>query len=383
MTPPASTAPRIATRLAFLVAGFGLSCWAPLVPFARDRLSVDEQTLGILLLCLGVGSLIAMLFAGMLSAMFGTRPVIVVSGAAFAFLLPALVISSTPSIMGLSLLLFGASLGSLEVAMNIHAVEVEREAGRPLMSGFHALFSVGGFAGAAFMTALLSLGVGTLATVLIAAAMMLAAILAAWPRLLRSKAADGTPHFALPRGVVLIIAVLAAVMFLAEGALLDWSALLITDGNLVDKEHGGTGYMMFAIAMVVGRLAGDAIVARIGDRATLVWGGVVAIAGFILLLAAPFAALALAGFVLIGLGAANIVPVLFRRAGTQDVMPAALAVAVVSIAGYGGIMLGPAVIGFVAKQAGLAMAFWMLPLLVCLVPLGSRLVAGRREAASN
>ena len=109
----------------------------------------------------------------------------------------------------------------------------------------------------------------------------------------------------------------------------------------------------------------------------------VAIAGFILLLAAPFAALALAGFVLIGLGAANIVPVLFRRAGTQDVMPAALAVAVVSIAGYGGIMLGPAVIGFVAKQAGLAMAFWMLPLLVCLVPLGSRLVAGRREAASN
>ena len=383
MTPAASTAPRIATRLAFLVAGFGLSCWAPLVPFARDRLSVDEQTLGILLLCLGVGSLIAMLFAGMLSAMFGTRPVIVVSGAAFAFLLPALVISSTPIVMGVSLLLFGASLGSLEVAMNIHAVEVEREAGRPLMSGFHALFSVGGFAGAAFMTALLSLGVGTLATVLIGAAMMLAAILAAWPRLLRSKATEGTPHFALPRGVVLIIAVLAAVMFLAEGALLDWSALLITDSKLVDKEHGGTGYMMFAIAMTVGRLTGDAIVARIGDRATLVWGGVVAIAGFLLLLAAPFAALALAGFVLIGLGAANIVPVLFRRAGTQDVMPAALAVAVVSIAGYAGIMLGPAVIGFVARQVGLAMAFWMLPLLVCLVPLGSRLVAGRREAASN
>ena len=383
MTPPDSRAPRIATRLAFLVAGFGLSCWAPLVPFARDRLSVDEQTLGILLLCLGVGSLIAMLFAGMLSASFGTRPVILVSGAAFAFLLPALVISSTPIVMGVSLLLFGASLGSLEVAMNIHAVEVEREAGRPLMSGFHALFSVGGFAGAAFMTALLSLGVGTLATVLIGAAMMLAAILAAWPRLLRSKATEGTPHFALPRGVVLIIAVLAAVMFLAEGALLDWSALLITDGNLVDKEHGGTGYMMFAIAMTVGRLTGDAIVARIGDRATLVWGGVVAIAGFLLLLAAPFAALALAGFVLIGLGAANIVPVLFRRAGTQDVMPAALAVAVVSIAGYAGIMLGPAVIGFVARQVGLAMAFWMLPLLVCLVPLGSRLVAGRREAASN
>ena len=183
-------APRVATRLAFLVAGFGLSCWAPLVPFAKDRLAVDEQTLGMLLLCLGIGSVVAMLFTGSLSKWFGTRPVILVGGVVFALLLPALVLSSTTLAMALSLLLFGASLGSLEVAMNIHAVEVERDAGVPLMSGFHALFSVGGFAGAAFMTTLLSLGVGTLATALIGSAMMLLAIFAAGPRLLRNKAAE-------------------------------------------------------------------------------------------------------------------------------------------------------------------------------------------------
>ena len=378
---PENTAPRVATRLAFLVAGFGVSCWAPLVPFAKARLAADEQMLGMLLLCLGIGSVVAMLFTGILSTKFGTRPVILVSGVALALFLPTLVVSSTPVSLGVSLFFFGAALGAIEVAMNIHAVEVEREAGRPLMSGFHALYSVGGFAGATFITLLLTLGVGTLVAVLIGAALMMLAVFAAWPRLLRTKAAEDGPHFALPRGVVLIIAVLAAIMFLSEGALLDWGALLLTDRDLMEMKHGGTGYMMFAIAMTFGRLTGDALIARIGDRMALLWGGIVAIGGFFVLLLAPNAAVALAGFVFIGLGAANIVPVLFRRAGSQTVMPVGLAVAVVSTAGYAGILLGPAVIGFVANHVGLTNAFWMLPALVCLVPISSRLVAGPSSRA--
>jgi len=374
---PGNEAARVATRLAFLVAGFGVSCWAPLVPFAKDRLAADEQMLGMLLLCLGIGSVVAMLFTGVLSTKFGTRPVILVSGIALALFLPTLVVSSTPVTLGLSLLSFGAALGAIEVAMNVHAVEVERDAGRPLMSGFHALYSVGGFAGATFITTLLSLGIGTLEAVLIASGLMLLAVVAAGPRLLRTKATEEAPHFAVPRGVVAVIAALAAIMFLAEGALLDWGALLITGSNLMDIEHGGTGYMMFAIAMTVGRFSGDALIARIGDRSALLWGGVVAVAGFCVLLLAPFAALALVGFVLIGLGAANIVPVLFRRAGSQTVMPAGLAVAIMSTTGYAGILLGPAVIGFVAQRIGLTNAFWMLPALVCLVPLSSRVVTRR------
>ena len=371
---PGNEAARFATRLAFLVAGFGVSCWAPLVPFAKARLAADEQMLGLLLLCLGIGSVVTMLFTGILSTKFGTRPVILVSGFALALLLPTLVVSSTPVSLGFSLLFFGAALGALEVAMNVHAVEVERDAGRPLMSGFHALYSVGGFAGATFITALLSMGLGTLESVAIASILMLLAVIAAAPRLLRTKASEEAPHFAIPRGVVAVIAALAAIMFMAEGALLDWGALLITSRNLMDMEHGGTGYMMFAIAMTVGRFSGDALIARIGDHSALLWGGMVAIAGFIVLLLAPVAALALVGFVLIGLGAANIVPVLFRRAGSQTVMPAGLAVAIMSTTGYAGILLGPAVIGFVAQRVGLTNAFWMLPALVCLVPLASRRV---------
>ncbi len=333
-----------------------------------------------LLLCLGIGSVLAMAVTGALSSRFGTRPVILFTGFALAATLPFLAIAPTVPTLGLALLLFGAALGALDVAMNIHAVDVERDAGRPLMSGFHALFSIGGFAGAAMVTLFLTLGVGPFTSGLIGAGLMVAALIAAAPRLLRTKAAEGEPHFALPRGIVLLLAGLAAITFLAEGALLDWSALLITGAGLVDKEHGGLGYMLFAIAMTVGRLSGDALTARVGDGAALFWGGVVAVLGFVVLLTAPVAWLALAGFILIGLGAANIVPVLFRQAGSQSVMPPNLAIAAITTAGYTGILLGPAAIGFIAKYAGLPMSFWMMAALLCLVPLCAGLVVPRRKA---
>jgi MFS family permease len=365
---------RLATRLVFFVAGFAVSCWAPLVPYAKARLAVDERMLGILLLCLGIGSLLAMFFTGMLSARFGTRPVILASGLGLCVVVPFLAIAATPITLGLTLLFFGAALGSLDVAVNIHAVEVERGSGQPLMSGFHAQYSLGGFAGAMFITLLLSAGMSPFACVVVACALMLAMLLVASPRLLRTRAADGEPHFALPRGVVLVIAILAAISFLAEGSILDWSALLITGNGLVAVEQGGIAFVLFSIAMTVMRFCGDALTARIGDRPTLVWGGLIAICGFAVLLLAPVAMVAMIGFVLIGLGAANIVPVLFRRAGSQTVMPPGLAIAAITTLGYAGILLGPSAIGFVAQHVGLTLAFWMIPAILLLVPLCARVV---------
>jgi MFS family permease len=149
-------------------------------------------------------------------------------------------------------------------------------------------------------------------------------------------------------------------MFLVEAAILDWSALLITGKGLVGSARGGLGYSIFAIAMTVGRFGGDFISARVGDRAILFWGGLVTILGFVTVLTVPVTFVAMGGFFLIGLGASNIVPVLFRGAGAQRAMPAGLAVTAITTAGYTGNLLGPAVIGFVAKAAGLAFAFWIL-----------------------
>lgn len=374
---PDLPAARLATRLAFLVAGFGIACWAPLVPFAKQRLGVDDGVLGLLLLCIGLGSVIAMGVTGAVSARYGSKPIIVAGGSGLAVVLPLLTLVNTPLALGMALLAFGAFLGSLDVAMNIHAVDVERVEGRPLMSGFHALFSVGGFVGSTAMTFLLSLHIGTLASTLPCAALMLAAIAAARSRLIVSTHANDGPLFALPRGIVLVLAGLAAITFLVEGALLDWSALLITGAGLVSAAQGGLGYIFFSIAMTAGRFGGDALTARIGDRAMMLWGGLLAAGGFVVLLSAPNAALAMGGFVLIGLGASNVVPVLFRRAGTQRAMPPTLAVAAITTTGYAGHLAGPAGVGFIARVAGLPTAFWVLAALLCLVPACARLVTRR------
>ena len=371
---------RLATRLAFLAGGYGLAGWAPLVPFAKARLGIDEGMLGLLLLCLGVGSVLAMGLTGVLSAKHGPRPIIVVSGLLMAAATPFLAIAATPLTLGVALFAFGAGLGSLDVAMNIHAVEVEKGGDRPLMSGFHALFSIGGFAGAG-VTLLLSLGLSPLICALTSAGVVAGAVLLAWPRLMVSAPAEeGTPLFAVPRGVVLLLALLAASTFLTEGAILDWSALLLTGAGLVPLSQGGVGYIVFALAMTTGRLVGDAVTARIGDFRTLFWGGIVALAGFGVLLLVPVPVLAISGFVLIGLGASNIVPVLFRLAGSQTAMPSGLAVAAITTTGYAGILVGPAGVGAVAHLVGLPAAFWGLAALLALVPLFARVVtASGRE----
>jgi predicted MFS family arabinose efflux permease len=376
-------AARVATRLAFLVAGFGVACWAPLVPFVKQRLGVDDAVLGMLLLCLGLGSVIAMTATGALSARYGSKRVIVAAGMGLAVTLPVLAIVDTPLALAIALLAFGASLGSLDVAMNVHAVEVERAAGQPLMSGFHGLFSVGGFAGSSLMTFLLSMRIATLASALLCAALMLIAVAIAQPWLLKATRKHEGALFAAPRGIVLLLAALTAITFLIEGALLDWGALLITGKGLVAATRGGVGYLLFSVAMTAGRLSGDAITARLGDRATVFWGGLVAAVGFAILLTVPVPVLAMMGFLLIGLGAANIVPVLFRRAGSQHAMPPALAVAAITTAGYAGNLVGPAGVGFVAKSVGLPSAFWILAGLLCLVPCCARIVTANGKGTSE
>jgi len=371
---PDQPATRLATRLAFLVAGFGVACWAPLVPFAKARLMVNEAVLGLLLLCLGVGSILAMTLTGVINARYGSRPMILAGCLGLTLILPLLPLARTPLELGSLLFVFGASLGSLDVAMNIHAVEVERASGRALMSGFHALYSIGGFVGSGFITFLLSVRFGAFASTLIGAVLMVIATALIRPRLLRGGPVEAGPVSVIPRGIVWLLSILTSITFLTEGAVLDWGALLMTGSRLVTDARGGLGYMLFSVAMTTGRLFGDRVVGRIGDRNTLFWGSLLAAAGFACVAAATAAPFAMLGFVLIGTGASNIVPVLFRRAGAQMVMPAGLAVAAISTFGYGGILVGPAAVGYIAKLSSLPAAFWMLAGLLGVVTVAARKV---------
>jgi len=360
---------KLSTRLAFVAAGFGVACWAPLVPFAKARCHLGDDTMGLLLLLLGAGSIVAMPLAANLSARFSSRPIVLSGGVGLAVVLPLLSIVSSPIALGVALFVFGASLGSLDVAMNLHAVDVEHASEKPLMSGFHALFSVGGFLGSGIITALLSRGIAPRSSTVLSSVILVVLIVVAIPRMLSNREHEKQPLFAIPRGIVLVIAIFAAISFLVEGALLDWSALLLVGEHLVTAAHGGLGYMIFSIAMTFSRFTGDSIVARFGNRIVMTVGGVIALLGLCGVLLAPVAWIGLVSFVFVGLGAANIVPILFRLAGTQRRMPKGLAVAALTTAGYAGMLTGPAAIGFLSKGIGLHNAFWLLAALLACVPI--------------
>ncbi len=382
--PSADTpATRLATRFVFFVAGFGVACWAPLVPYVQNRLAVDNAVFGLLLLCMGLGAVGAMLLTGYLATTYGSRSIVVAGALGMSLLLPLLTISASAAVLALTLLIFGAALGSLDVAMNIHAIQVERGAARPLMSGFHALFSLGGLAGSLLMTLLLSMHLPLFTSGMLCAAIMFVATLLAWPRLLSEKAPPQSgPASAMPRGVVQLLAVLTGIAFLAEGAVLDWGALLVSRAGLLTVEYSGLGYVMFSVAMTIGRLTGDRIVARYRDRVVLFSGSLLAVLGFVLVLTAPIALVAMIGFLAIGFGASNVVPVLFRRAGSQRVMPVGLAVSAITTVGYAGALVGPALIGVVSKAVGLRGAFVLLAGLFSCITLLAR-SATRNESETK
>ncbi|VVO07542.1 Inner membrane protein YbjJ [Pseudomonas fluorescens] len=365
---------QMSTRIAFFIAGFGIAAWAPLVPYAKARAQLNEGTLGLLLLCLGVGSIIAMPVAGALASRFGCRRVLSAGTILLCVALPMLAtVSSIPLLMA-GLFLFGAGLGTVDSTVNLQAVIVERASGKTMMSGFHGLFSLGGIVGAAGVSALLGLGLSPLSATLVVIVITLAALLKAAPHLLPYGSESSGPAFAIPHGVVLFIGCLCFIVFLAEGAVLDWSAVFLSDERGLDEAYAGLGYAAFALTMTIGRLTGDAIVRRLGAKRVIVIGGLLATAGMLLATLLPAWETALLGYALVGVGCSNIVPVLYTAVGKQTVMPEHIAVPAITTLGYAGILAGPALIGFIAHGSSLSVAFVLIAVLLLGVAISGKIL---------
>ena len=371
-TPALGARERVATRIAFFIGGFAISAWAPLIPFAKRRLALDDGQLGLLLLCLGVGSVLMMPLAGGLAARFGCRRVILAAGTVICLCMPALMLAPSIPVLALVLAIFGASMGVLDVVMNVQAVIVERDSGRAMMSGFHGMYSVGGIAGAGGVAGALALGASPLLAIG-GMAIVAALLLASSRRGLLVEGGEGDhPAFVLPRGRVLLVGAVCFAMFLSEGAVLDWSAVFLTSVRNADPATAGFGYVAFAATMTIGRLTGDRIVQALGAFRVVVCGALIAAAGFLLAILVPSPLAGLAGFALVGAGAANVVPVMFSAAGRQRAMPTHLAVAAVTTMGYAGVLLGPAALGFIAKLTSLAAALGLLVALLVAVAAVAR-----------
>ncbi|MEQ7922416.1 MFS transporter [Xanthomonas sp. WHRI 1810A] len=373
---PAPLAPgrleQFSTRIAFFIAGFSLAAWAPLVPYAKARIGLDEGTLGLLLLCLGVGSIIAMPLAGALAARFGCRSVLIASTALVCLCLPLLATVSSLTLMVATLFVFGAGMGALDCTVNIQAIIVERASGKTMMSGFHGLFSVGGFVGAASVAAMLSLGASPLISMLVVAMFCVIALLKAAPHLLNYGSVSRGPAFAIPHGIVLFIGLLCFTVFLTEGAMLDWSAVFLSAQRGVETSYAGLGYAVFATTMTIGRLFGDPVVRRVGGPRIILIGGLCASAGLALATLVPTWEAALLGYALVGAGCSNIVPVCYSAVGRQTTMPESVAVPAVTTLGYAGILVGPAGIGFVAHASSLNLAFMILAVMLLGVAVSGR-----------
>ncbi len=369
---------QIATRAIFFLAGLGMAAWAPLIPFVKARLGIDDGTLGLLLFCLAAGSMAIMPFAGYLIAKLGCRAVLLGAGALLCIDLPLLALIDAPLLMGAALGVFGAVNGIMDVAMNSQAIIVERESGQAKMSGFHGFYSLGGIAGAGGVSLLLLAGLAPAQAIgLIALLIAILLLIVAGDLLAHGGIGErrrGGARWALAHGKILFIALLCFFVFLTEGAMLDWSALFLHAERGVAKSQAGIGFTLYAVAVACGRLYGDRLIGAVGRYRTLLLGSLCAAAGVLLTVTVPLASAAFGGLMLAGLGIANIVPILFNAVGNQKQVPPGQAFPAVTLVGYLGLLTGPALIGFIANYTTLALAFGCTLLCLLLVSISAKAV---------
>jgi MFS family permease len=348
---------RLAVIAAFLLAGMGTGIWATHIPLVQARLGLDPAILGLALFSMACGALITMPLTGIALGRFGSRLPAAVTVIAFTALIPLPILAGSIPFFFFGAFAFGCTMSAVDVAMNLQATEIEAARGRPTMSSFHAFFSIGGLAGAGLGAAVIAAGLGDgRGAVLITLVLLVIAVAAAFNLWRSPRPPETGPAFVLPNRAALALGIMALLSFAVEGAVTDWSALYLARVKLAPPAAAAAGFAAFSVTMAVFRLVGDTVVDRLGETRTLVLGGVGIALGMTLAVLAPWAPLAAAGFAFVGIGAANIVPVVFGAASRVPGMPSNLGVAAVATMGYAGFLVAPPTLGFVARSWGLPVA---------------------------
>ena len=362
------TAARWAVKLLFFLNGALFATWASRVPAVQAARGLNNGELGLALLAMASGAVVAMPTAGWLGARFGSDKVCKATALVYCALLPGLVLAPNFALFALTLFGFGMVHGGLDVAMNAQAIAVEKRYGRPIMSSFHALWSTGGLTGAALGGLLAGQGLKPLAHFAVVAVLLAGAALLTFPHLLERAGAPveasgkhaPTPMFTWPTRSLLALGAIALCIMVGEGAMADWSAVYLRNTIGTKESLAAAGYAAFSIAMAGGRFLGDRLTARFGPMNLARAGGLVAAAGLLLALMFQNTAVALAGFACVGLGFATIVPMVFSAAGHRPGANPDIAVASVTTLGYLGFLVGPPLIGFVAELVGLRYSLGMI-----------------------
>lgn len=367
---------RVAVFGFFFIAGLALALWVVYIPAVQSSLGLSHSTLGTLLLFLGLGSFFGMQATGWLADRVGSRRATIATALfmSVGINLPGLATEAWQ--LGAALFVFGLGFGGIDVAMNDQAVLTERGYDKPIMSAFHAMFSIGGAVGAvvgallqsAHLTVHWALAlagvVGVVVTALCGSALVKPGH--ALPAPVTEDASSdggGMPLRALT-GRIATLAALAFLIMLAEGTATDWSALHAVEHVGATESAAALAYGAFAVAMTAGRFVADPISHRLGAVHVVRYGSIIAAAGMAVVVAAPVYPLTLLGWVVFGLGLSGIVPQIFTAAGNLGAAKQGAVMARVVGAGYLGLLAGPAVIGWIAQYTGLDLAL-VVPLLFC------------------
>ena len=360
----------------FILNGALFGIWASRIPAVRDRLDLSHEVLGYGLLFMATGAVCSFPITGRLTDRFGAVSFTRVIAVLYTISLILLAFAGSFGALAVFLFIFGAFHGSMDVAMNAWAAEVEQAYDKPVMSSFHAMWSLGAGLGAFSGFAAVQLGLSVVAHYLLAGGFVVGLALAlSWVRWTSRRSEQAKSKvFALPSGVLVVVGFTALCGALGEGAVADWSAIFLRDATGASESVAALGYAAFSVAMVVYRLAGGVVIAKFGPVVTARFGGVCAVLGVFAVVSAGQAGLALAGFALMGIGYALIMPLAFSRAAKDPHVPPGQAIASVATLGYGGLLIGPPLIGILAELLTLRLAFAvLLPLAVLIILLASAL----------
>ena len=377
---------RIATSLVFLLFGAALGVWTARIPAVKESLALSDGRLSVALLAFAAGCILGMALIGRLTDRFGSSRVLIPAALLEGVLLAPPGLAGGLVSLCVALFVFGAVHGTLNIAMNANAAEIERAMERPVMSSFHAIYSIGGFLGAVVGSLFAHAGVSVAATFISVGLTVLVLAAGASRWVLRSApAAPGATEAGDSGGrrpLLILFGVVVLGTLVGEGAAADWSAVYLRDELGTSEGFAAYGYAAFAIMMTVGRVFGDRAAVRFGPVRLVRGSGVIAAAGLgaALLIAHPVAGVA--GFGLLGLGLSCVAPQFFSVAASVDPQRAGRALSTVVSIGYVGFLLGPVLIGAAATVVGLPAALWIPVALAVFVAVSANTItwAARRPA---
>ncbi|WP_299372188.1 MFS transporter [uncultured Kiloniella sp.] len=379
--------PRWAVTAMFILNGALYGSWAARIPSLKHSFDLSAGDLGLLLLLMSGGAIAAFPVSGGLTDRFGSAKVTLVCAVVCCVSIAMVGYSPVIAMLCVAVVLFGAGLGAMDVAMNAWAAEVERDYGRSIMSSFHAFFSVGAGIGAGLgaIAAWEGISYGHQFFIL---ALILSPLIwfSALPNVFspskeqlipqKDKPEPETtkpkgPRLIMPRGALLVVALVAFSCAVGEGAMADWSAVFLTSVIKVGEGQAAFGYTVFSITMVAMRFVGDRLIIRFGPVNILRFCGGAALIGSSITATASGLWMTYLGLALMGVGYSIVFPLVFSRAANSKQLSPGVAIASVATFSYGGLLLGPPLIGFIAEISSLRFAFGLFVLLALVVVIGS------------